>query len=175
MICRNCGFENAEGTRFCVNCGAPVQENNGAQENFNYSHQNNNGQPNGYYQQNPDVNPYYGNYPAQPNNTPSVKEYLKWMILYPLLNFIPGIGFIVYILFCVKFAFDDSYKARSNFFKAMLVSMVIGIGIAVIMFVVMFSVLIAVEGSAFAVLEELDPDFFMDEGHFLNVAGIFMK
>ena len=195
MICKNCGTDVPENDRFCSNCGAemktetPLNENpvNEAAQNFN----------NGYAADNTAYGAYYGNqqnggyyagspagnsqgYWAPPVNdkAPALKDYLKWMLLYPLLNFIPGIGFIIYIAFCIKFAIDDTFKARANYFKAVLVAQIIGIVIAVLIFVVMFAIMGAAAAAGFSFLEEMDPSFFMDEFYYQShdfLSAVFMR
>ncbi len=185
MICKFCGFDIPENDRFCSNCGAevkaeaPVNENpvNEAAQDFNNGYAANNTAYGAYYS-NQQNGGYYGGgsadntqgYWAPPVNdkAPSLKDYLKWMLLYPLLNFIPGIGFIVYIAFCIKYAIDDTFKARANYFKAVLVAQIIGIVIAVLIFVVMFAVMGAAAATGFSFLEEIDPSFFMDENYYFQ-------
>ena len=185
MICKYCGFEVPENDRFCSNCGAevraaaPVSESpvNEPAQDFGGTYAGNN-QPYGTYYSNQPGNGYYAGNPAQApqgywaapvnDKAPALKDYLKWMLLYPLLNFIPGIGFIIYIAFCIKFAIDDTYKARANFFKATLIAQIIGIVIAVLIFVVMFAIMGAATAVGFSFLEEMDPSFFMDENYYLQ-------
>ena len=193
MICKYCGFDIPENDRFCSNCGAevkaetPVNEApvNEETQNFNNGYNGNNTaygnyqEPQGaYYSSQPGNGGFYAGNPAQSSQgywappvndkAPALKDYLKWMLLYPLLNFIPGIGFIIYIAFCIKFAIDDTYKARANFFKATLIAQIIGIVIAVLIFVVMFAIMGAATAVGFSFLEEMDPSFFMDENYYLQ-------
>ena len=195
MICKNCGADVPENDRFCSNCGAemktetPLNENpvNEAAQNFNNSYAADNTAYGAYYgnQQN---GGYYAGNPAQApqgywappvnDKAPALKDYLKWMLLYPLLNFIPGIGFIIYIAFCIKFAIDDTFKARANYFKAVLVAQIIGIVIAVLIFVVMFAIMGAAAAAGFSFLEEMDPSFFMDEFYYQShdfLSAVFMR
>lgn len=79
----------------------------------------------GYYQDNPD-------------RVATVKEYLIWMLAYPLLCMIPGVGTILYLVFCIKHAFDNTYKARANFFKATLITMGITAVISVLIVILAF-------------------------------------
>ncbi len=201
MICKYCGFDIPENDRFCSNCGAritaeaPASEApvNTAEQNFNEEFSQNNAAygnysaPQGAYYTNQPGNGFYAGNPAQPSQgywappvndkAPALKDYLKWMLLYPLLNFIPGIGFIIYIAFCIKFAIDDTFKARANFFKATLVAQIIGIVIAVLIFVVMFTIMGAAAAAGFSFLEEMDPSFFMDEHYYMQdfMSVIFAK
>lgn len=189
MICKYCGFNVPENDRFCSNCGAdlyaaeapaaaalvnePVQNAGGeyAQNNTAYGYYAdnqagyyaNNQQNGGYYAGAPAGNPQGYWAPPVNDKAPPLKDYLKWILLYPLLNFIPGIGFIVYIALCIKNAADNTYTARSNFFKAMLISQAIGFGIAIVFFVVMM-VITTVAGVA--LFDEMDPSVFMDEFYY---------
>lgn len=201
MTCKNCGFDIPGNDRFCSNCGAEVKEEmpvnetpvNEAPQNLNGTNGGNNTaygnyqEPQGAYYGNQPGNGFYAGNPVQPpqgywappvnDKAPSLKDYLKWMLLYPLLNFIPGIGFIIYIAFCIKFAIDDTFKARSNYFKAVLVAQIIGIVIAVLIFAVMFTIMGAAAATGFSFLEEIDPSFFMDENYYLQdfMSVIFVK
>lgn len=198
MICKNCGFQVPENDRFCSNCGAEVRTEtpvNESAENVNgdfaknntaygyyssnqdgyYGNQQNNG---GYYAGNPAGNPQGYWAPPVNDKAPGVKEYLKWMLLYPLWNLIPGVGFIIYIAFCIKYAIDSTYTARANFFKATLIAQLIGVVFAVLMFIVMFAAVGTATAFGFSFLEEMDPSFFMDEFYyeahdFLSI--VFMK
>ena len=85
------------------------------------------------------------------------------MLLYPLWNLIPGIGFVIYIIVCIKYALDTSFTARANFFKATLITMLISIAMAVVMFIVFFGIAGAATAVGFSFLEELDPSLFGDE------------
>ncbi len=84
------------------------------------------------------TNDYRQSFSVVDNSSPSVKDYLIWMLVYPLLNLIPFIGTVIYLVFCFKFAFDKSYTARSNFFKATLICLAISMAISVILFVFSF-------------------------------------
>ena len=178
MICRKCGFENAEGVQFCANCGVTVTEATAEKNKEYYSdYANGNGQTGGFYQNQSANRTYYSNFtqPPQTEKSPTVGEYLKWMVLYPLLNLIPGIGFIIYILFCVKYAFDDSYKARSNFFKATLLSALIGIALIAVVVCLFVFVFGAVAVTGVSVLDEVfDPSFFAD-GSFEHHFELFIR
>ncbi len=176
MICRNCGTENADGVKFCTSCGAPfivqsapVNENaqsgsygeaGGAysyQQPFN-SQEQYYGNP-GYAQQ-----PPYGGYYAPPVNDKiaTVKDYLKWMLLYPLVNFIPGIGSVIFIVLCIKYAFDDSFKARANYFKAMLIVNAITVGAVILICFALIPVFVFLTDSAVDAFQDFDPSVFYD-------------
>ncbi len=191
MVCKKCGNEIAEGSRFCTVCGEQVNdgfqagtENFNANANNNYGQYNNNASDNqnagGYYYQQQSGAPYYGEQPyscaPQVNDkAPSLKDYLKWILLYPLWNFIPGVGFIIYILVCFKHAFDTTNKAKSNFFKAMLVSQAITIGITVIMMIIFFSIVGEFATSVPEVFEEIDPNFFFEYSENIPYSDSFIR
>ena len=178
MICRNCGFENAVGAQFCENCGAAVTAETAEKNKEYYSdYRNADGQHGGYYQNQSANHTYYSDYSpsSQTEKSPTVGEYLKWMLVYPLLNLIPGIGFIVYILFCVKYAFDGNYKARANFFKAILLSSLVGIALIVVIVWLIIFIFGAVAGIGVSVLDEVfDPSLFSD-GSFEHYFELFIR
>ena len=195
MICNNCGVPVSENDRFCQNCGAeviradapaaePAENNNGTyNENMQtdtaggyyssdqggfYSNSQNNG---GYYAGNQQS--YWT--PPVNDKAPTVKDYLKWMLLYPLINFIPGIGFIAFIVLCFKYALDNSFTARANYFKAMLIAQLVGFAIAIAVIVAMFVAIGTATAIGFSFLEEFDPSYFAHEfqegiHNFLSVA-----
>lgn len=78
--------------------------------------------------------------PDQGERMPKMKDYLKWMLLYPLVNLIPGVGFIAYIVMIIVMAFSSVDKARSEFFKAQCICMLIGVGVGVIITLIMLFV-----------------------------------
>lgn len=195
MICRICGFENAEGSRFCTECGTAFEQENvqtaestvnaeaGTSENMGaayetysdnvgaqtdggayYNQQNTENNQSyygnaGYYQQ-----PPYGGYsaPADSNRVATVKDYLKWMLLYPLLPCIPVVGFIIYLVLCIKNAFDSSFKARANFFKANLIVIAISVGVAILLCMIIFPILVFMTDSVATTLQDMDPSIFAD-------------
>ena len=180
MICKNCGFEIPENDRFCSNCGVEVTAQarvneaqvNEPQENmyggYAQGDMYGNGQNAYYGNQNVGGGFYAGNpqgYWAPPVNdkAPEIKDYLKWMLVYPLLNLIPGVGFILYIAFCIKYAIDNTYKARANYFKAVLVAQLIGLAIAVLICIFMFGFLTFFVDSVVTGIQDFDPSFFMNE------------
>lgn len=162
MNCTNCGFPIENGVGFCTNCGAKASNetvNNtapaGDPYNYqggagydNYAQGNNHGGYDPYMNQAPVQPPYAQpyNYRDSSERVPTMGDYIKWMFLYPLFNLIPIVGFIVYIVMCIKNAFDTSFKARANYFKAMLVVWAISIVLMVVMFILMFTVF----GASFA-------------------------
>ncbi len=176
MFCKYCGADIRENDSFCGNCGADVKAqaysetqqkteaygHNSQDSGAYYGNQQNNG---GFYGDNSAANNPSQGYWAPPvnNKAPDIKEYLKWMLLYPLWNLIPGIGFIIYIVFCIKYALDTTYPARANYFKATLVAQVLGVVFAVLMFIVMFVFMGVTATAGYSFLEEMDPSFFMDE------------
>lgn len=180
MICRKCGEFIEDGASFCTNCGEKIQPSNNGTENFAENVNENNSANNngcayenpqgGYYSdakggaypgsaQNPDDAPGYW-YPPVNDKAASVKDYLKWMLLYPLWALIPGVGFIIYLLVCFKNAFDGSFKARANFFKAVLITQAISLGIAILFFIIMFTVFGSLVATGMSSFEEMYPELF---------------
>ncbi len=184
QFCSECG----ERVAVQVNRSAPSDFSSSAQpdfaanENGNAYYGANNGNyqsnvNNGSYSQYSDAGSAYGNnayqqypnyssspygYPTENNKAPEVKDYLKWMLLYPLLNFIPGIGFIIYVVICIKHAFDNQNKGRSNFFKAILVSMIASIVVMAVVMIVIFGVLGVAVGTGLEYFEEMYPEVFSE-------------
>lgn len=146
MVCKNCGKEVKEGTKFCTDCGAPVQP----EPQATYSRPNYQQPPQQQYQQQY-AQPYQQyNQPYQANNSApvtSVGKYILWLIL----STIPTAGFIIMIVF----ALDKTDKNRANFGKAMLITQVCGIAVGIITLIVL-----AVLG--FSVSDEIAGEFAND-------------
>lgn len=85
MVCRNCNFQNNEGS-FCANCGAPLYQNSANQMYGQYS-QNNASQQYGQYYQggaqmyNQYVPPTNTGYPV---NNPYPMKWYNWLIYFAL-------------------------------------------------------------------------------------------
>lgn len=146
MVCKNCGKEVKEGTKFCTDCGASVQP----EPQATYSRPNYQQPPQQQYQQQY-AQPYQQyNQPYQANNSApvtSVGKYVLWLIL----STIPTAGFIIMIVF----ALDKTDKNRANFGKAMLITQVCGIAVGIITLIVL-----AVLG--FSVSDEIAGEFAND-------------
>lgn len=146
MVCKNCGKEVKEGTKFCIECGAPVQP----EPQATYSRPNYQQPPQQQYQQQY-AQPYQQyNQPYQANNSApvtSVGKYILWLIL----STIPTAGFIIMIVF----ALDKTDKNRANFGKAMLITQICGIAVGIITLIVL-----AVLG--FSVSDEIAGEFAND-------------
>lgn len=146
MVCKNCGKEVKEGTKFCTDCGAPVQP----EPQATYSRPNYQQPPQQQYQQQY-AQPYQQyNQPYQVNNSApvtSVGKYILWLIL----STIPTAGFIIMIVF----ALDKTDKNRANFGKAMLITQICGIAVGIITLIVL-----AVLG--FSVSDEIAGEFAND-------------
>ena len=146
MVCKNCGKEVKEGTKFCTDCGAPVQP----EPQATYSRPNYQQPPQQQYQQQY-AQPYQQyNQPYQANNSApvtSVGKYILWLIL----STIPTAGFIIMIVF----ALDKTDKNRANFGKAMLITQICGIAVGIITLIVL-----AVLG--FSVSDEIAGEFAND-------------
>ena len=167
MICSSCGFDNPDGALYCTGCGAPLsaesrQETQASNaeipgQNTYYSQQAGNFNSTGYSQQ-----PPYGYAPYINDKAASVRDYLKWMLLYPLINLIPGVGTIAFILLCLKFAFDSSFKARAAYFKAVLIVQLVIIAAIAALFVLAMPVLVFLFDSAVSAVQDFDHSFFYD-------------
>ena len=147
MVCQTCGTACAEGTRVCPNCGtvlvnpyaAPQQPAPQPAPQPAYT-QTNYGQPSytppaAPYAPQPQTNVYVQS-PARTDleEPMTVKE---WMITWLLLC-IPIANFILPFVW----AFDSSTKkSKSNFFKAYLIWMLIGIVVGIIFYVIVFAVM----------------------------------
>lgn len=146
MVCKNCGKEVKEGTKFCTDCGAPIQP----EPQATYSRPNYQQPPQQQYQQQY-AQPYQQyNQPYQANNSApvtSVGKYILWLIL----STIPTAGFIIMIVF----ALDKTDKNRANFGKAMLITQICGIAVGIITLIVL-----AVLG--FSVSDEIAGEFAND-------------
>ncbi len=129
MVCKNCGKEVKEGTKFCTDCGAPVQP----EPQATYSRSNYQQPPQQYQQYDQSYqhyNPY--NQPGQADNfapVTSVGKYVLWIILSTMF---PA-GFIILIVF----ALDKTDKNRSNFAKAMLITQVCATVMSIIVLIVL--------------------------------------
>ena len=161
MICRSCGNNMPENEQVCRYCGTnnePYTNNTGYTGNNGYanntSYTNQGSYTYGQYNYGYNTPPYTGGYPVQNNNAPTTKDYLTWMLVYPLINMIPVVGTIIYLVFCVNFAMDKSNQARASYFKAVLITMGIGIAVTIVMAIFMFIFMEA----AFDELEEVVPE-----------------
>ena len=146
MVCKNCGKEVKEDTKFCTDCGAPVQP----EPQATYSRPNYQQPPQQQYQQQY-AQPYQQyNQPYQVNYSApvtSVGKYILWLIL----STIPTAGFIIMIVF----ALDKTDKNRANFGKAMLITQICGIAVGIITLIVL-----AILG--FSVSDEIAGEFAND-------------
>lgn len=130
MVCKNCGKEVKEGTKFCTDCGAPVQP----EPQATYSRPNYQQPPQQQYQQYDQSYQHYNPYnqPGQADNfapVTSVGKYVLWIILSTMF---PA-GFIILIVF----ALDKTDKNRSNFAKAMLITQVCATVMSIIVLIVL--------------------------------------
>lgn len=130
MVCKNCGKEVKEGTKFCTDCGAPVQP----EPQATYSRPNYQQPPQQQYQQYDQSYQHYNPYnqPGQADNfapVTGVGKYVLWIILSTMF---PA-GFIILIVF----ALDKTDKNRSNFAKAMLITQVCATVMSIIVLIVL--------------------------------------
>ncbi len=191
MTCKKCGNLVADGQLFCTVCGERAEVTKAADSprteggyansgNMNYSSQNG-----GYqgYQGNPDMNysnngyyaagaPQYMQYNIN-DKAPTVKDYLKWTLLYPLTMLVPGIGFIIYIVICFKFAFDNTYVGRANFFKASLIAQAVALAVSAVVFIFIFIIFGSVAFTGIEMMEELYPEIFNEFEFGYNTLKMF--
>ena len=124
MTCDHCGAQNAEGTRFCVNCGAPLS----AQSNYSRA-----GQPQA--QSRSDASrPYQPTY-AQPTIT---QEQLpeKFRPLSPWAYFGYGILFsipLVGLICLIVFSFNDTNINRRNYARSYFIVLLIAVVLLVVL------------------------------------------
>lgn len=131
MICPNCSAEFDGNMRFCPACGTPVNVQNDYQNNNHY-------QQTDYQQNNPYSSMPYGTnmYPQpQPEKNPTVGQYVGWMLIGSLFG---PISLVISIIF----ACSSQNKPRATFFKAHLILMAVGIGIAVIIGIALSSLML---------------------------------
>ncbi len=169
MFCRKCGNPVYDGQLNCTVCGEAVTQtgNQASYNNGGFYSDNMYSQPNNGFRAVPSSNNGFyaaGNqmYPGANMNDriPEVKDYLKWTLLYPLAMLIPGVGFIVYLVISLKFAFDKTYIARANFFKATLIAQLIALGAALLVFIFVFAVFGSAVFAGFDMLDEVYPEIF---------------
>lgn len=91
--------------------------------------------------------------PAPPaEKIPSVLSYIGWFILSAL----PGIGFILSIVFAV----DGNNKIRANFFRAILAMMAVGLVLSVVVIVLIGIFSVSLAGIASELTEEIGAEFY---------------
>lgn len=178
MFCKKCGFEIPENAGFCPNCGErfifteePENEKSAENDFRGYYQQNlysntNNYSDSGYSNadggyrepENGAYPPPY--YPPVNDKAPELKDYLKWMFLYPLLMFIPGVGAIAYFVICIVRALDKTYVARANYFKALLIAQIVTMVLAFAVIILIVTVFGGIFASGADLFEEAYPEFF---------------
>ena len=155
MICPNCSTNFDDGMMFCPNCGAPANANNGYSEP-QYSQQNNSNQNEPYTMPNYGMpNNYYQQAPVE--KTPSIGQYLGWMLIGSLFGPIS-------IIISIVFACMGENKNRANFFRAHLIIMGISVVIAII-------AVIAVAVMGFSVLGASDIMSYEMYDEYLRIAS----
>ncbi len=126
MNCPNCGYQISDGSAFCLNCGLKLtgqSQGAGPQPSAQApSHQAPSAAPFQGYAPNPypSAPQVIVNNPDPADRVPSKGDYIVWMLIMPLLNLIPIIGNLAFIIMVFVRAFDTSFKARANYFKAIL-------------------------------------------------------
>ena len=115
MVCSKCGTELKDGATFCHNCGAKVEESQAVVQ------------------------------PSPVQTLPTVNNYVPekkhvslggWLLRY-LINLIPCVGSIIFIIMLFVWSFDESYDDTSrNWAKAQLIWLAISIVLGIIIFAV---------------------------------------
>ena len=154
MICGNCGFEFADGSTFCPNCGFAT-EGNAAQQSkpdfhkapptpvydaFGTSQQMPPQQNSQYYE----MPPYTPAYPqfGSPRITEQAMSVKDWVITF----FIASVPIAGIIMLCVWAFGNEPNQTKSNYAKAMLIVQAISVALALLLGI--FSALL---GISFAV------------------------
>ena len=120
MFCTNCGTRNEPASNYCVQCQALLEKSAATAQNLQTGYNYNQG---GYTN--------YGGYNNQVNTDALEKPITvgEWLITF-LLLLIP----IANIVLIFVWAFSGTApKSKSNFFKAQLIIMAIGIGLSIIL------------------------------------------
>ena len=126
MFCEKCGAQNEGANQFCQNCGQPLVSAPAPIPDT--------------LQALPPDQPKYaaGQQPVytQPNQDEHVSVG-QW-IGYFLLNFIPCVGPLVYLVMLFVWAFGDTpKKSLKTFAKAQLIMMLIGVALAIVVIIIM--------------------------------------
>lgn len=149
MVCKNCGKEVKEGTKFCTDCGAPVQAGAAWKHTADriISSLRSSSISSTISRISIIIRIISPVRLIIPAPVTSVGKYILWLIL----STIPTAGFIIMIVF----ALDKTDKNRANFGKAMLITQVCGIAVGIITLIVL-----AVLG--FSVSDEIAGEFAND-------------
>ncbi|MGN1097310.1 MAG: zinc-ribbon domain-containing protein [Clostridia bacterium] len=137
MICNKCGSELEEGALFCASCGAKVEtaetEQTAAAQEASENAQES-------MQSAAPVNTVPVIEPVTEGQTVSLGN---WICRY-LINFIPCVGNIIFIVMLFVWSFDKKYDETSrNWAKAVLIFTGISLVLAIIVCAVVFGIIFA--------------------------------
>lgn len=133
--CANCNKMFSDTTDFCPICGSqlpPPESDASSMGQDSYSQPNSYSAPNTTYSQ-PNTYAQPGAYVQTVPYTPPADPVTvgEWMIL--LINFIPCIGPIIYLILLFVWAFGTGVKpSKKTFAKANLIILLISVGIGII-------------------------------------------
>ena len=131
MTCHNCGAQNAEGTRFCINCGAPLSAPPAQPSNYSRA-------GNGPSQSWSDTSrsqrqaaPVYAAPVVTEDQLPArFRPLSPWAYFgYTLLFSIPLVGFIGLIVF----SFNNDNVSRRNFARSYFIVLILAVIILVLL------------------------------------------
>lgn len=129
MVCPNCGKELAPGTRFCESCGAKIEEQG-------------NTQGGGYYAA-----------PVTPTAAAPVYRQpvtAGGYILRYLINFIPIVGWLIYLVMLFVWAGDKTKEESfNNWAKAQLIIILISVILVVVCMLFFGGAIAAILGSQY--------------------------
>lgn len=139
MFCEKCHTDNPNGTKFCVNCGNPLESS--TPDNS----QNNVYQAQNQYQSYQPYQPYQP-YPQQDVNyqpkADNENEHMTiggWIGVF-CINLIPCVGSLVYLIMMFVWAFGSTpKKSLKTFAQAQLLIMAILLVLGIITFAILFS------------------------------------
>lgn len=132
MYCEKCHTDNPDGTKYCANCGNPLESAtpDNAQNNVYQAQNQNQYQP--YQQQNV-------NYQPKAYNEDEHMTIGGWIGVF-CINLIPCIGSLVYIIMMFVWAFGSTpKKSLKTFAQAQLLFSAIALVLGIIVFVILFA------------------------------------
>lgn len=175
QICNKCGAELEEGALFCGSCGAKTEPAVAEPEEKEASHWTDEPEAESPSENQPpeptvaspaDTQQPRGSYlpPVPPQEEGKTVSVANWLCR-DLINLIPCVGTLIYIIMLFVWAFDKKYDETSrNWAKARLIFMAVCIVIAVVAAIVLVGYLFSeryVQGSP----APQNPYFFFDEAY----------
>ena len=140
-----------EDERFCPNCGEnsqlppdavmpAVNPSEQPQQSYGYAQQQYNGynqqQYNGYNQQQYNAAPQYAAPQSAPQDEMSVKQWVGTIVVTTFFG-------LISLIFLFIWGFGEGPESRKRYCKAMLITMLIGIGVSIILTMLFFTVFAA--------------------------------